>query len=116
MIPLSLDPAYREAFRRRVRFPFKDLDGDLVQAYFARPHDVIIGKLRAWDEVRSRRHETDIEAMLIFLNADADPQVSRGYDESKADHEARQISPDAWQLWRSLKKAARQAANRRGER
>ncbi len=105
-VPLSLDPIYRAAFDRRVRFPFKDLGGDLVQAYFARPHDVIIGKLRAWDQGRSRRHEMDIEAMLIFLDAGADPQVSRWYDGSQVDREARQISPDAWQLWRSLKKAA----------
>ncbi|MBI5033670.1 MAG: hypothetical protein HZB51_24390 [Chloroflexi bacterium] len=108
LVPLSLDPAYREAFARRVRFNFKDLSGELVPAYFARPQDVMIGKLRAWDEGRSRRHEMDIEAMLIFLYAHADPQVNRWYDESQVDRQARTISPDAWQLWQSLKKAARQ--------
>jgi hypothetical protein len=113
---LLLDPFCREAFARRVRFPFKDPGGDLVEAYFARPHDVIIGKLRAWDEGRSRRHEMDIEAMLIFLYANADPQVSRWYDESRVDREARHVSPDAWQLWRSLKKAARQAVKLRAKR
>lgn len=108
LFPLSMDPAYREAFTRRVRFNFKDLSGELVAAYFARPQDVMIGKLRAWDEGRSRRHEMDIEAMLIFLYAKADPQVNRCYDESQVDRQARMISPDTWQLWQSLKKAARQ--------
>jgi hypothetical protein len=108
-VPLSMDPAYREAFARRIRFNFRDLNGELVLAYFARPQDVMIGKLRAWDEGRSRRHEMDIEAMLIFLYARSDPQVNRWYDESQVDRQARTISPDAWQLWQSLKKAARQA-------
>ncbi len=113
LIPLSVDPMVREGFARRVRLPFKDLSGETLQAYFARPQDVIIGKLRAWDEGRSRRHEMDIEAMLIFLYAGADSQVTRLYAESQVDRHARQISPAAWQLWQSLKKAARQAVHQR---
>ena len=115
LVPLSMDPIYREAFARRVRFPFKDLSGEMVQAYFARPHDVMIGKLRAWNEGRSRRHEMDIESMLIFLYSNADPQVSGWYSETQVDRQARQVSPETWQLWQGLKKAARQAVKSRGK-
>lgn len=112
LVPLSADTYYREAFARRLRLEFQDLNGELVPAYFARPHDVIIGKLRAWDEGHSRRHEIDIEAMLVFIYARVDPQVSRWYVESQVDRQARQISPEAWQLWKSIKRTAREAAKR----
>lgn len=113
LVPLSMDPVYREAFARRIKLSFQDLSGELVPAYFALPHDVIIGKLRAWDQGRSRRHEMDIEAILIFVYAKADPQVSHWYSEAQVDRQARQVSPESWQLWLSLKKAARQAVSRR---
>ncbi len=116
LIPLSSDPVYRQALARRVRLPFKDLSGERIQAYFARPQDVIIGKLRAWNESRSRRHEMDIEAMLVFLYTDSDPQVSRLYTEAQVDRHARQISPETWQLWSSLKRAAREAIRHRRKR
>ena len=33
----------------------------------ARPEDIIVGKLMAWAEGRSRKHETDIYEMMVFL-------------------------------------------------
>ncbi|MBI4671420.1 MAG: hypothetical protein HY741_07090 [Chloroflexi bacterium] len=41
LIPITLDARYQEAFSRRIRLAFEDLNGELVQAWYARPDDVI---------------------------------------------------------------------------
>lgn len=67
LIPWTLDARYQEAFARRIRLAFEDLNGELVEAWYARPDDVIVGKLLAWIEGRSFKHQHDITAMLYFL-------------------------------------------------
>lgn len=65
LVPLRDDPQQRRAFARRVRQPLELPGGELAAIWCARREDVIIGKLAAWTEGRSRKHESDILQMLI---------------------------------------------------
>lgn len=112
IVPLSMDPRYRRALERRVRYTFKDISGDHLTAWFARPEDVIIGKLMAWAEGHSRRHEQDIHAMLVFIYLDADPDLSRSFDQADVDAQAATLGPEVNQLWGRLKEAARHEVDR----
>lgn len=53
-----------------------------LQVWRARPEDVIVGKLMAWAEGRSRKHETDIYEMMVFHALGIDPEWSAGFDET----------------------------------
>ncbi len=63
--PLTRDSRYRPAFAHRVRHTIALPDGSLMDAWVARPEDVIIGKLLAWEEGRSRKHEIDIYGQYL---------------------------------------------------
>ncbi len=67
LIPLSAQPFHRAAFARRIRRLFQDESGRTFEAWCARPEDIILGKLEAWQEGRSPKHKSDIREMLIFL-------------------------------------------------
>ncbi|MEP6896236.1 MAG: hypothetical protein ABI986_11575 [Chloroflexota bacterium] len=47
LVPLKRDPEYRIAFERRVRETYQDENGEVFEAWFAQPTDIIIGKLWA---------------------------------------------------------------------
>jgi hypothetical protein len=115
LVPLSMDPSYRQAFRRRVRLDIDDPEGRPMKVWVGRPDDIMIGKLKAWDAAHSPRHEHDIEAMLLLIYTESDPRVAGWYDERRVDRQVRQLGPETWQLWQSLKKAARQAVKSRGK-
>ncbi|MGE5264129.1 MAG: hypothetical protein ACM3S0_12180 [Acidobacteriota bacterium] len=115
LVPLSMDPSYSQAFRRRVRLDIDDPEGRPMKVWVGRPDDIMIGKLKAWDAAHSPRHEHDIEAMLLLIYTESDPRVAGWYDERRVDREVRQLGPEASQLWQSLKKAARQAVKSRGK-
>ena len=66
----------------------------------------------AWAEGRSRRHETDIYEMMLFMYLELDPEQSAGFDESLVDAQARELGPEVWKLWETAKVAARQEASR----
>lgn len=106
LVPVGMNPRYREALARRVRLSFEDVDGSQFEAWAARPEDVIIGKLLAWDEGRSFRHELDIRSILLFLYAELDPDLTAGFDEITVDRAAAQMGPAAAHLWETLKAAA----------
>ena len=106
LIPIGMNAHNRAAMQRRLRLPYEDLNGERLEAWFARPEDVIIGKLLAWNESPSLRHEQDIGQMLV--NFYLDPKgLGRYYDEAYADGHIRTISASAWALWQKLKRAAR---------
>ncbi len=113
LIPITLDARYREAFARRIRLAFEDLNGELVEAWYARPDDVIIGKLLAWDEGRSAKHPYDIAAMLAFLYRAQDPAVAPYFDEKYIDQRARTISSAAASLWQQVKREVKRKSNKR---
>jgi hypothetical protein len=107
LIPITMDARYREAFARRVRLKFEDLNGELVDAWYARPDDVIIGKLLAWNEGRSAKHEQDIAAMLMFFYRGGDPTLNQWFDEQYIDRHARALGDDVWTFWQDLKREAK---------
>ena len=74
------------------------------------PDDVIYGKLLAWDEGRSRKHETDIYDMLVFQYLEADPTLAATFDEAYLDAQALALGADVVQLWESIKATAREDA------
>ena len=103
---------YRRAFERRVRKPVETPGRPVLEVWCARPEDVIVGKLMAWVEGRSRKHETDIYEMMVFHYLGLDPAASADFDESFVDCEARELGADASELWAQAKAAAFQEAKR----
>lgn len=106
LIPVSMNTYSRPALARRIRLPFEDLNGEEIEAWFARPDDVIVGKLHAWNESHSLRHEQDIGQMLLGLYLDR-AGLGKFYDEAYTNRNVRTISASAWSLWNKLKRAAR---------
>lgn len=56
LFPLSMDPRYRPALENRVKRVVDLPDVEPFAVWVARPEDVIVGKLMAWNEGRSERH------------------------------------------------------------
>lgn len=115
LVPLTMASRYCQAFQRRVRLTIDLPDSEPFDAWCARPEDVILGKLMAWDEGRSRKHETDIYEMMVFHYLGADPTLSVAFDESYVDAQAQSLGQDVAKLWETIKEAARREANRAGE-
>jgi hypothetical protein len=113
LIPWTLDERYAEAFDRRIRLAFEDLNGELIDAWYARADDVIVGKLMAWNEGHSVKHQYDIAAMMYFMYQGADPTLAPYFDEKYVDKKAKSISPDALAFWRKLKREAKAGLKKR---
>lgn len=100
LVPLTREPGYREAFDRRIRQSFQDESGQIFEAWYAQPTDIIIGKLKAWDEGRSAKHPSDIYAMLVFaLSGLSDVEL----DLRAITAAATRLGPETAELWRSLR-------------
>jgi hypothetical protein len=103
LVPLKREPEYQRAFDRRIRETFTDPSGRTFEAWVAQPTDIIIGKLRAWDEGRSDKHPKDIFAILFFC--------LRGYSDIPVDMDevtkvAAHIGQETLEMWtRTLAKA-----------
>jgi hypothetical protein len=104
--PLTRDGRYGPAFGRRIRQRINWPGAETFEAWCARPDDVIYGKLLAWKEGRSRKHESDIYDMLVFRALEADPTLVATFDEAHLDAGARALGPDVVEFWESVKKAA----------
>ena len=105
LFPLTMDPRYRPAFENRIR-RLVDLPGqEPFSVWAARPEDVILGKLMAWNEGKSDRHPADIFEMMVFqyLGGDADLEFDGDYVSERASR----ISAQAVDLWRQIDTAAR---------
>jgi hypothetical protein len=113
LVPLTMASRYRQAFGRRVRQAVEIPGVAPLEIWCARPEDVIVGKLMAWDEGRSRKHETDIYEMVVFHYLGADSALNVKLDEAYVDAQARMFSEDVAELWAAVKAAARQEAGRR---
>lgn len=105
LVPLSREPANREAFRQRVRCTVVDAQGQEFEVWCARPEDIIAGKLMAWQQGRSAKHPADIAVVLSF--------VLGGFSASPFDVDyvtalAAQVGPAALALWLELLGRARQ--------
>jgi hypothetical protein len=69
LVPLSREPEYRTAFDNRVRCTVVDPQGNEFEIWCARPEDIIVGKLMAWQQGRSAKHPSDIYVVLSFALA-----------------------------------------------
>ena len=108
LFPLTMDTRYRSAFENRIRRTV-DLPGrEPFSVWAARPEDVILGKLMAWDEGRSDRHSADIFEMMVFhyLGGDADLDFDAAYVSERA----AEISEQVAGLWEQIDKAAKKEA------
>jgi hypothetical protein len=112
LIPQTIDTRYRQAFQRRLRQMVELPGGESFEIWCARPEDVIVGKLIAWNEGRSRKHETDIYQMMVFYYLGADEVQSTPLNEAYVDAQARTLGDDVINLWEAIKDAARRAADR----
>jgi hypothetical protein len=110
LLPLTRASRYREAFQHRVRQTVALPGVAPFEVWCARPEDVIVGKLMAWAEGRSRKHETDIYEMMVLHYLGTDPSISAGFDEAYIDTRAATMGQDVLDLWQAIKDAARQAA------
>ena len=105
LVPLSREPEYREAFARRIRRSFLDQDNTL-EAWCARPEDIIIGKFMAWQEGQSPKHPNDIYALLQFDFAGlSDVKIDLDYVQKRA----KSLGQDVLSLWLGLVDKARAA-------
>ncbi len=111
LVPLTMASRYRRAFQRRVRQTVEVPGSEPFEIWCARSADVIVGKLMAWAEGRSRKHETDIYEMMVFNYLGADPEQSAAFDEVYVDGQARTLGADVVALWEAIKDAARREAN-----
>lgn len=98
LVPLRREPEYQVAFERRIRERFSDGETEF-DAWCARPEDIIIGKLQAWQEGQSTKHPADIKSILLFVLGEA-PQLS--FDVDLVSSAAMQIGSDALNLWNDL--------------
>ena len=99
LVPLTREPGYRVAFDRRIRQSFEDESGQIFEAWYAQPTDIIIGKLKAWEEGRSVKHPSDIYAMLVFaLSGLSDVELNL----REISAEATRLGPETAALWHSL--------------
>jgi hypothetical protein len=99
LVPLTREPGYRVAFARRIRQSFQDDSGQVFEAWYAQPTDIIIGKLKAWNEGRSVKHPNDIHAMLVFAFSGLS-DVALDLDAIAA--AAARLGPETADLWYSL--------------
>ncbi len=107
LIPLTMVSRYRLAFENRVRQTV-DMPGSApFDVWCARPEDVIVGKLMAWAEGRSRKHESDIHEMLVYDALGFLGPLGLTLDEAYVERRAAQLGADVLEFWQLLKAAAR---------
>lgn len=99
LVPLSGSPGSREAFARRTRRVFQDESGNEFEAWCARPEDIILGKLGAWQEGRSTKHPADVREMLVFmLGGLSDEELDLDYISTRA----ARLGTEVLELWQAL--------------
>ena len=110
LVPLRREPQYQDAFARRIRCEFIDPTGSSFEAWVAKPTDIIIGKLRAWDEGRSSKHPNDIYSILVFdLSGYSDITV----DIETVSSEAAHIGAETLEMWKQLVERAKREVTKR---
>lgn len=110
LVPVTMHPRYRQILLNRIRHRVEIPGQEPFEAWYASPEDVIIGKLMAWTEGGSRKHETDIYEMLVFHYLGLDPSIV--LDEHSIDREVITLGQTTADFWAAAKKAAREETNR----
>jgi hypothetical protein len=112
LIPLATASVYLRAFENRVQQMVDVPGGETFSIWCAQHEDVIIGKLMAWEEGRSRKHEDDIYEILVFHYLQVDPELSAAFNEHYIDEETARLGDDVAVFWQAVKTEARTEADR----
>lgn len=107
LIPLTMTPWYRHALRRRVRRQLDLHETHPLSVWCARPDDVVIGKLMAWQQGRSPKHASDIRDMLVFHYINPDSPDAGLLDEEYIGAQALRLGQDVAAFWMALRESAR---------
>jgi hypothetical protein len=107
LIPLTMKPGYDWALQNRIRRDVPLPGEGIFRAWFARPEDVIVGKLMAWREGRSFKHEQDIRDILIAVRLRDDPELTGIFDVGRVNQWVPRLGPQVQQVWERIKKSAR---------
>lgn len=99
LVPLSREPEYQIAFNRRIRRRVPDADGKPLDIWCARPEDIIVGKLMAWQEGRSAKHPSDTYTVLNFVLSGL---ANMEFDAEYVSQRAVSIGADALRLWLAI--------------
>jgi hypothetical protein len=110
LVPLTMDSRYHLAFQRRMRQMVEIPGSDPFEVWCARPEDVIVGKLMAWAEGHSRKHETDIFEMMVFHYLEVDLSRSATFEESYVNAQAKELGQEVDEFWEAVKKTAQEKA------
>lgn len=108
LFPLTMDLRYKPAFENRIRYQVDLPDRDSFMVWTARPEDVVLGKLMAWEEGRSERHPADIYEMMLFHYLGRDTDLT--FDSQYVNDRAKTISQEAVDLWILINESAQEAA------
>lgn len=112
LVPLTMAANYTAAFARRVRQEVNVSGIGMFALWCARADDVVVGKLLAWAEGRSRKHEDDIFELLVSYHMGADQVLAATFNWDFVDRRARAMGDDVVAFWQALDEAARREANR----
>ena len=105
LIPTTMEPGYGFVLKRRIRRSIQ-WRGQAFEAWFAHPEDVIVGKLMAWKEGRSFKHEQDIRDILVAVRLNEEPEWTSNFDFEYIDRWATRLGQDVVHLWQRLKAVA----------
>jgi hypothetical protein len=108
LMPLSGTLDYRPAFERRIRQLVEVPNSEPFEVWCARVEDIVIGKLLAWKEGRSRKHETDIFDILVFHYSKKESDLR----EFLIDEYAKNLGEDTLNLWQDIKAEAKKEASK----
>lgn len=110
LFPLSADLRYQSAFDNRVRRTVDLPAMEPFSVWAARPEDVIVGKLMAWQEGRSERHTSDIYEIMLLHYLDSGHDLD--FDEAYVDRRATELGEEVREEWEQTKELARKEAKR----
>jgi len=110
LFPITVDERYRPALENRVRQTINVPGTGSFDVWIARREDVIVGKLMAWAELTSHRHEMDIFEIMLVHYLGLDDSINPPLDESFIDRNAERLGTKVHEWWLTIKKAARQQA------
>jgi hypothetical protein len=98
LIPLTMKPGYAFALANRIRRPIPVSSEVVTEAWFAKPEDVVVGKLMAWREGHSLKHEHDIRDILIATYLD-DPEIAIKFDAAYVDQWVATLGKEVEDFW-----------------
>jgi hypothetical protein len=110
LFPITVDPRYRPALENRVRQTIRPRGMAPLEVWVARPEDVIIGKLMAWTELQTSRHQSDIYEMMVYHYLGAQHSLTTPFDEKYVDAQASRLGKETFALWQQTKMSAKQEA------